>query len=257
MRFAVGVDLHGTLMEDGEYIRPELLGGLIAALKSARRVCRLYVCTGNDLSFVKRKIPPDVLGLFDGMVLETGCVLSGGDDERVLVDSGVIGRVKELETRLRGYCDPEAYKFDRRLASIAIFTKYGHQPAEYWRKVEERVKGLGYWDAVYTTHSSVAVDVVPKGFSKYTGLKAFAGGLETAGVADSMNDLQLHLQSDYSFAPSNIGAELRGKLIESGREIARLSDAGEIERGVTYVADGHATEGVIQILERLASLTLE
>jgi hydroxymethylpyrimidine pyrophosphatase-like HAD family hydrolase len=254
MRFAVGVDLHGTLIEDGEFVRPELMERLVLALMAAKGACRLFVCTGNDLSFVRRKVPSAVLALFDGMVLETGCVLSSGQDERVLVGPDVVGRMKELEGMLRAFGDGEVYKFDRRLASIAIFTRYGVSPAGYMPRVAGRVESLGYCGFAYTTHSSVAVDVVPRGFTKMTGLEAVAGGLRTVGVADSMNDLEMHLGSDYSFAPSNISPRLVERLRSEGRDVLPLPGAEDVVGGVTYVAGGSATEGVIQILEALAGM---
>jgi hydroxymethylpyrimidine pyrophosphatase-like HAD family hydrolase len=254
MGYALGLDLHGTLIEDGELIRPELRRPLIEALEAVKGDCRLFVCTGNDLTFLRRKISSDILSLFDGFILETGCVYSDGAGERVLTGPGVAASSRELEAKLKGFSDPEVYKFDRRLTSIAIFTRYGHSPAEYKVKVEERVRSLGYDGLFYTTHSSVAVDVVPRGFDKFTGLKAVSDGLKTVGVADSMNDIHLHIGCDYSFAPKNIGEGLRRALMESGRDVVALSDAVEIVKGVTYVADGPATEGVIQILKSIESI---
>ncbi len=248
------MDLHGTLLEDREYVRTELLPRLAEALSRAKRFSRLYVCTGNDLSFVKRKVPSEILSLFDGLVLEHGCVLSRGDDERVQVPAETVAGVKALEGRLKSYGDPEVYKFDRRLTSAALFTRWGVSPADYAAKVAARVRLHGGGGLVYVTHSSVAVDVVPLGYTKASGLKAFAGSLPTVAVADSMNDLPLHLASDYSFAPSNIGLGLKAALEDAGRKVSELSGAGELESGVTYVADGPATEGVIQVLAALSRL---
>jgi len=254
VRLAVGIDLHGTLMEDREYVRPELLGRLVEALSRVKSFSRLYVCTGNDLSFVKRKVPAEILSLFDGLVLEHGCVLSFGDDERVQVPAGTVGRVKALEASLKSYDDPELYKFDRRLTSAALFTRWGFSPAEYMAKIAERVRLHGGGGLVYVTHSSVAVDVVPLGYTKASGLRAVAAGLPTVAVADSMNDVQLHLESAYSFAPSNISGRLKAALEEAGRAVSRLSEAEELGRGVTYVADWPATEGVIQVLNALSRI---
>jgi hydroxymethylpyrimidine pyrophosphatase-like HAD family hydrolase len=254
MMYAVGIDLHGTLLEDGEFIRPELMSGLLEALRKARRVCRLFICTGNDLLFVRRKVPPDVLSLFDGMVLEHGCVLGSGDEENVLADADTVSDIKALEASLRQFNDVEVYKFARRLASIAIFTKYGHSPAAYKPIIEGRVLDSGYGDIVRTTYSSVAVDVVPLGFNKFTGLTELAGGLKAVGVADSMNDIELHLRTGISFAPSNISTELKRRLEEAGRNVVALPRTGKLEEGSTYVTSGPATEGVIEVLEVLGSL---
>jgi len=101
VEYAVGVDLHGTLIEDGEYVRSELLEGLKAAFRGLGDSFRLFVCTGNDLPFVARKVPEDVLGFFDGLVLEHGCVLSDGVGEEVIVGEETVQAVKEMEEGLR------------------------------------------------------------------------------------------------------------------------------------------------------------
>ncbi len=252
MDYAIGVDLHGTLMEDGEYIREDLKKPLIDALNAVRGVYRLYVATGNDLTFVKRKIPGEVLSLFDGLILETGCVLSDGSCEEVLVESEVVSKIKGLESRLRGEGFDWVYKFDRRLAMIAAFTRYGQSPRERKRDVANRVERWGAGEFCYVTYSSVAVDVVPNGFSKLTGIKRAADGLGVIGIADSMNDIDLHLGSDFSFAPSNIAPELRAGLLGGGRRVVELENARKVESQTTYVASKPATEGVIEVLDFLA-----
>jgi hydroxymethylpyrimidine pyrophosphatase-like HAD family hydrolase len=252
VKYAIGIDLHGTLMEDEEYILEELQKPLIDALTCVSGFARLYVATGNDLTFVRRKIPPEVLSVFDKMVLETGCVIGDGISEEVLVDSEEVTRIKEMEERLKWEEYLWVHKFDRRLASIAAFTKYGESPMECSKVVWEKVREYGLDDVCYVTYSSVAVDVVPNGFSKMTGLKKLAGDLKTIGVADSMNDIHMHLGSDISFAPSNINEELRKSLIDSGRNICNISEAPELREKTTYVAGKPATEGVIEILEFLS-----
>ena len=256
-RFCVGVDLHGTLIEDRELIRGELTEPLIAALSAARDYCRLFICTGNDLTFVKRKIPPEILGLFDGMVLETGCVISDDQSEDVLVCEETAEAMRALEAELMKFGDRWVYKFDRRLAAIVLFTKYGFAPHECSKIVDERVRDLGYSDLAYTTYSSVAVDVIPKGYSKMSGLLRVSGGLATVGVADSMNDIQLHLGSDISFAPSNISDELRQRLLDAKRCVVELEKVKKPVLGTTYVASGSATAGTIQILEAIVRLATD
>ncbi|MBU0761644.1 MAG: hypothetical protein KKD39_01350 [Candidatus Altiarchaeota archaeon] len=253
MEYAVGIDLHGTLMEDKEYIREDLKNQLITALNAVKGFCSFYVATGNDLMFVKRKIPDDVLSIFDSLILETGCVLSDGEAEEVLVSGDICDKIRKFEDELKGLRWEWVYKFDRRLTSIAAFTKYGFSPGECSRDVCGKVVDAGLKGICYVTYSSVAVDVVPNGFSKLTGLKHVAGDLKTIGIADSMNDIQLHLGTDISFAPSNISPELEKKIAESGRTLMKLSDADELVDNITYVASYPATEGVIEVLDFLSA----
>ena len=53
----IGIDMHGTLISDREErIPPHLVGPLINALRKVRESgnAMLYLCTGNDLGFVRR-----------------------------------------------------------------------------------------------------------------------------------------------------------------------------------------------------------
>ena len=117
----VGIDLHGTLITDHPEEVPEhALRELTSAMQAVRGRLKLYACTGNDLGFLERKLPHDVLALLDGAVLETGCVTSDLTDERVLVAPAVVARVKELEAQLRTRNFDWVYKFARRLALSLI-----------------------------------------------------------------------------------------------------------------------------------------
>jgi len=251
MEYAIGIDLHGTLLGDDERIEERLKEPLIRALKGLSDGFSIYLATGNDLSFVIDRVPHDVSACFQGFVLETGAVLSDGQDEMVLVEERVAKRSRELDALLRQRC-AWAARFDRRLTASAIFTKEGDSPRERAVEVEAIVSALGYDDDFYTTYSSVAVDVVPQGVTKMTGLAQVAGNARTIGIADSMNDIHLHLGSDISFTPANMPAEVRESILASGRKIAPLEE--ELIWGATYASRYRFTEGVIDILARLPSL---
>ena len=75
-KIITGIDLHGTLLSDDEVIMKNTEKDLINLLKKKPSFLKNYICTGNDLGFIKRKIPKNILDLFDGAVLETGCVFS-------------------------------------------------------------------------------------------------------------------------------------------------------------------------------------
>ena len=94
----VGIDLHGTLITDHpEEVSAQALPRLLEAMKALHHRVRLYACTGNDLGFLRRKLPVELLSLLDGAVLETGCVGSDLETETVLVDAQRLATIRALE----------------------------------------------------------------------------------------------------------------------------------------------------------------
>ena len=159
-----------------------------------------------------------------------------------------------MEAQLKALGLPWVRRFDRRLAAVALFTEVGVDPAPYARWVDDLVAEKGYDDDFYVTHSSVAVDIVPHGVDKMTGLLKVADGAFTVGITDSLNDLPMHLGADIGFAPKNISNALTEWLAKEGRIMKDLADSATLEHGRTYVAKGYATEGVIEILKRLGDI---
>jgi len=244
----LGIDMHGTLLGEDERVPAECVKPLIESLDALRSKLRIYLCTGNDLGFVNRKIQPELLERFDGYVLETGCVLSDKLSETVIVPEETVRRIKELQARLEERKLPQVYKFARRLATISLFTRYGLSPADFREVVQERVNELGFADFVHVVYSSVAVDVIPRGYDKHTGIKRVAGEDEIVAIADSMNDLHFLRRADYTFLPANASAEARRILAEEGREVRPLHEATRLQKHLTAQSDRPYTWGVIEIL---------
>ncbi len=237
MAFYIGIDLHGTLLRSKEEDIPERLAEpLRQALLRLKNKAKIFLCTGNDLGFVKRKISSDLLCLCDGFVLETGCVISSGENEIVLVNKEIVGKIKHLESILKQRNFPEVYKFARRLATISMFTKFGIRPEEFFPRIQEAIRDLEFDDIVRVTYSSVAVDIIPRGFNKFTGMKKVAEGNKIIGIADSMNDIELIEQSDFGFIPRNA----------SEKVVERLKSSGKVLQGF-----GRETKGLIEILNFL------
>jgi len=247
--YILGLDLHGTLLEPGEIIRPELITPVSAGLARLRGRIVRFLCTGNDLEFVKRKIPAPILGQIDGHVLETGCSQSpDGEREQVITSPAERAAIASLERLLRGAVFPEINYFAHRLTTISMFCD---DPRGFHARVDEFTRATQYYGKVSITYSSVAVDVLPRGYDKHRGLAAAAAGKKTIGVADSMNDAALLASSDYALAPANLAPELRPLLAGQGRPAVSLSEAQELRSGVVMVADRKETEGVIAILDFL------
>ena len=249
----VGIDLHGTLITDHpEQVPPQALPRLLTAMDALGRRARLYVCTGNDLGFLRRKLPPEVMKRLDGAVLETGCVASDLAAETVLVAPEVLAAVKALEQDLRGCRFPWVYKFARRLATISMFTQLGLRAADFRDTVEREVSRLGGAQLVQVTYSSVAVDVIPRGFNKLTGLRRLAGDQPVVGIADSMNDLELVRGADYAFLPANCARELLSSLERSGKPVQEIGEASGLRPHVAILCTESFTDAVSQALTFLA-----
>lgn len=247
--YILGLDLHGTLLEPGEIIRPELVTMVSEGLARLKDRVSRFICTGNDLAFVKDAVPSEILNEVDGYVLETGCSLSpDGLSEKVLTTKEELKTIWELEGELRGGPFPEINYFAHRLTTISMFC---NEPRSLYEKVSGFVEGTPFQNKVRVTYSSVAVDVLPAGYNKYTGLAAVAGDREIIGVADSMNDQDLLAESEFSLAPANIAPELRPLLESSGRNAVPLGEALELVYGTVLVAEKGETEGVLEILEFL------
>jgi hydroxymethylpyrimidine pyrophosphatase-like HAD family hydrolase len=247
--FILGLDLHGTLLEPGEIIRPGLVPLVSAALARLQGRAARFLCTGNDLEFVKRKVPASILAEIDGHVLETGCSVSpDGAREEVITSQAERAAIAGLEALLRAARLPEINYFAHRLTTISMFCD---DPRGFYARVDEFTRGTEYYDLVTITYSSVAVDVLPRGYDKHRGLAAAAAGKKTIGVADSMNDAALLAQSDYAFAPANLAPELGPLLAGRGRSVVSLATARALRPGVVMVADQRETEGVIAVLDFL------
>jgi hypothetical protein len=193
--------------------------------------------------------------LFHSAVLETGAVVSTDmKTERVLVPPDVAEGVKNLESYIKGLGISGVYKIPRRLATISLFAEYGVEPAELAERVTDAIRKHPFFGSVRITYSSVAVDIIPRGFSKWTGISRLAGDLPTVAIADSMNDLEFLKFVDYSFTPSNVTPGLLTSLEKEGKEIRPLDSSVTLpEQGVVYVSGKRTTFAVSEILVLLAA----
>lgn len=257
MTYVVGIDLHGTLLDDEWEIKPRLLPELTRTLRAVSGFCRIYVCSGNDLHFIHRYVPTDVRTHFSGYVLETGCVLSDGITENVIVPDEQVRTIKKLEKQLLGMAFPDVKYFARRLCTISLFTRTesgGSDPADLHPLVDAAVRELGWGDAMLVTHSNVAVDILPSGFNKFSGIRHVAAGQRTVGVADSLNDIHLLTDADLAFIPANGSRLLIRELARGGHPVRPLLEWRSGEAGTVWRSRFPATEGVIDILRFLEHL---
>ena len=246
----IGIDLHGTLLDRDWFIDKDLEKHLEESLLGLEGKTNLYICTGNDLSFVKSHVPPSVRRYFTGYVLETGCVISRDkEEERVVTTEQERERIKNLRERI----EARGFSFDymgRRLSSISLFTK---NPKRLYQTIglflkTEKIEGVNlFW-------SDVAVDIVPSGYNKYTGLKLVSNREKTTGIADSMNDAALAINVDYGFLPKNAPGELLDYIRKRGRKLVNIKDVSSLNQSCVVQANKERTEGVVEILNLIGRL---
>ena len=117
-RTVIGIDLHGTLLNRSWRIEPSHKGDLLTKLCSLKEYYSLFICTGNDLEFLKKYLPDDLSSLFDGFILENGSVYSDGHIERLLIDQEQELKIQELSKIISLHSYKELMLTARRLATI-------------------------------------------------------------------------------------------------------------------------------------------
>ncbi len=244
--FYIGIDLHGTLLNRKEKVEEIFHKPLEDTLKKIKPFAKIFICTGNDLPFVKEVVPEKIFSLLDGCVLETGCVVSEGDKEIVKTSEKMQRLSQELRIELENKKFPEVTEFRRRLTTVSLFC---NRPADFFKKIDNFVKNSEYGKYFSTTYSSVAVDVIPKGFDKFVGMKIVAGSGKIIGIADSMNDFELIEKSDFSFVPANCSEQVIDRLKENGKGVKNILGAGFPIKNTVIKSNFPETEGVIEILE--------
>jgi len=244
--YHIGIDLHGTLINNNEFLSEGSSDALIRVIKEKPSDIKLYLCTGNDLPFVKRKMG-GIADLFDGAILETGCVVSTDMiKEEIIVTQNIVSLIKTLENTLLDCDYPEVYKFARRLATISMFTKYEYPLEGFFQKMKDDLQHLDY---ARVTRSSVAVDIIPIKHDKYRGLEYFGKSTDVyIAVADSLNDIEMLKKADISFMPANADpatVELLGKTKQ------KKPLGSQFDQKSLYISSKPVTFGVIEILENI------
>ncbi|PID29251.1 MAG: hypothetical protein CR982_03155 [Candidatus Cloacimonadota bacterium] len=241
MEYLVGIDLHGTLLNKEEKIEKGIYKNLITTLKSKPKNMSLFICTGNDLPFVKRKLG-DILRYFDGSILETGAVVSYNNIEETIISNlNDVEKFSSLQKTLEEENFKEVYKFARRLTSISLFVNYGESVEKFYNKVLDFLKPYDF-SYFRVTYSSVAVDIVPKNFDKYTGMRHVSSSATLIGIADSLNDREMLKKCDIAFLPSNYNTLLPSV---TGKDSVNIKN---YSKSCLNIADYDTTKGVDQIL---------
>ena len=251
-KYVIGIDLHGTLLDRDWEIKEDLINELKGKIEEIKDRAEIFTCTGNDLTFVKKHIPQEIFNLFDGFVLETGCVISDGEKETIITKTKEIEFINKLEKELKKYEFKEFNYFARRLSTISLFTKNPYDkniPRDFCPIVSKKVKELGFERDVFVTYSSVAVDIIPKGYNKATGINYLSKNRKTIGIADSLNDVHLLTDCTQAFIPTNSPIELLNYLRDGNKKIININENPSLFENRIIQSNKGFTKAVIEILD--------
>ncbi len=246
--YIIAIDLHGTLLNEHWIFSDEFIDDYLEKFDYLSNQADFYLCTGNDLQFINQYVPEIVRNTFNGYILETGCVFSNGYKEQILTDQTTIDLIKQLESIIRNRKFEFIQTIAHRLSTISLFTTTetgGLNPALFVNKIEDFVKSTPYYSEVYITYSNVAIDIIPKNYSKFTGIKHISEDKIIISLLDSMNDLDLARFSDLSFLPSNASDSLLKSI-----QYKKLDQNIVCQSGI-YLCSKSYTEGVLEALEKL------
>ena len=259
IEYLVSIDLHGTLLDKDENLSIGSADKLLSLLQLKPKNIKIYICTGNDLAFVKRKLGEEIFDHFDGVVLETGVVISLDKEvETILVDDAIIAKIKKLQNELFSENYSEIYKFADRVASISMFTNHNEPVIDFYNKISEKLNYIK--DEFRVTYSSVAVDIIPIGFNKFTGIKEIEKKLgnqdnitKIIAIADSVNDFELLRNADISFLPSNGNKSVILGLEKDGMNYLDFNSTDNFLScdNSFFVSNNTTTAGVVEILEKI------
>ncbi len=254
----IAIDLHGTLIDQNWHFPSQLINEFSTLYYKLNESFDFYICTGNNLDFVIRYLPDEILSLFKGFILETGGVFSDGVSERLLIEPSLIKDIEKLKKEIEKQEFGFIKYFAERKASISAFTQSeteGESPEKYFKIIEEFVLNSDLSDKVYTTYSNVAIDIIPIGVSKFTGIDSIRSNQTIISLLDSMNDIDLALHSNLCFLPSNASKELLNRIsynsINSFQEHVKICDFKS--SNTIFLCNNSFSFGVIEALEVLAS----
>ena len=253
--YVIGIDLHGTLLNENWKIEKPHQVSLINAFMNLKHQAYILIITGNDLSFVKEHVPEPVFSQIDGFILENGTVFSDGTYERLLAEENKIASIKLLEAELKILQIPEVLFFARRLSTISMFTRnqgIGVPPTALFSQINALLKGHHDNDDFYITHSDVAVDIVPKGHTKWTAINYLFPNKKLIAIADSYNDREFLCKADLPIIPANASPKIEAELLNRGFHILPLTRFQWLSiHKNAYKSPSNNTLGVIEALQAI------
>ncbi len=252
--YAVGIDLHGTLLNSKWEIERDHLCVLERQFGKLQETCNFYICTGNDLQFVEQFVPQEIRRHISGYILENGSVYSDGIKEELIVSEAKRKKIEDLARALAQAKFDDLLFSARRLATISLFTKkrdYGKSPEQLYHQVSRFVEEINLSELFLVTHSDVAVDIFSKENDKYTALDRMYPEVIKIAIADSYNDWGFLTRSKYSFMPANYSLHLAQRAREKGIDLLPIEKFANTSVKVIYYSNESYTAGLIEILNTI------
>jgi len=250
-KYVIAVDLHGTLLNSHWKISERLRRPLLSALEQVASVADVYICSGNDFSFIQQYVGEDILAHMKGCVLESGCLLHDFTTPTYLIDEDLHYKVKELEKYLMAKKFPFIKYFGKREATISLFTcdeNGGDPPKRYFDIIQHDLDRHKYADLFYLTFSNVALDIIPYGYSKWSAISHIADARTVVAFIDSYNDREIALYSHITFLPKNSSPVLIEYLTQNQKSVMPV-EAYQFAEDTACMLSKKYTEGVIEGLE--------
>jgi len=249
--FLVALDLHGTLLDLGWEIQPELIPDLVNAITYLSPIANFYICTGNDFKFVTKHIPKSVLSLITGCILETGCILNNN----CLTGENTQKKAYELKKYFQERQYSFVKYFGERKTTITLFTcdeQGGEPPEKYLQTISQDLQNSTFKNDFYITYSNVAFDIIPANYSKWNTLKTIKGNTshEIICFMDSYNDKEIALYSDYTILPQNTTENLFNYLKQHQKSISPLENF-DFSQKQAYLCEDNYTLAVINGLKKI------
>ncbi|MCB5249635.1 MAG: HAD hydrolase family protein [Candidatus Cloacimonadales bacterium] len=245
----IAIDLHGTLLNKHWQLPKAQQEAFYKSYKRLKDTFDFYICTGNDYSFLTRYLPNKFLTFFKGFILETGALYWEKGEETILIDVDMIEKIKCLEDDLKMADFRFIHYFATRKATISMFThteQTGSAPDMYVATIKDFMLSHPLNMFFNITWSNVAIDIIPKGINKYTGIKNVANNVKIISLLDSMNDYDLAINSDVCFLPANSSKKLLDSIKYSSIDKYNKDFINAI-----YLCKNDYSEGVIEALNKL------
>ena len=253
--YVIGIDLHGTLLNEDWLISSADVTKLIEILEQIKRYATILIITGNDLHFVQEHVPESLYKLIDGFILENGVVFSDGVKEITIATKEEIEIIKSLEKELKAKQDRDILFFARRLGSISMFTRNkseGVLPNKLYSKIVKLLENHPVNKQIFVTHSDVAVDIVPFGYTKWTAIEKMFDDKKIIAIADSYNDWDFLFRADHPFMPNNCSPKIEEAFAAHNKKVLPMTEyKGLNPQSGVFKSALNNTAGVIEILEKL------
>ena len=243
------IDIDGTLI-NGE-IDKDLMMEIkdIGKLANKKNIL-LSLCSGRSQPFVNKI--GNIIGTPSWNVCENGSVLYHSSEGSIIkpmipsdYDITKFKLEKMIEKNIIHKFPGSKFELGKEIA-LSINTPAEIPIGNFYQTVNQMIKDKmpHIYKSVNITHSSSAIDLIPKKISKVSGIKWVIDKLnisqnEVAGIGDSFNDLGMLDFVEYAGAPSNAIKEVQKIVQEKDGHLSDIPYAGAVLEFIKKIIDEH------------------